>query len=182
MHNAGAAGACAAAWQGRFRAVAPRLAAMEAAGAIRKRITSSRRHRSGDDDERRAVDGRAREAVAALLDLVDDMKGNGRLEVVDMEGWSPGLAVLYSRTLEHAGCTVPGSKGQTCRHRGIGSHDWLHTALARDAGATVICTTDAAFADIAGSDDDEFGHIKIQPTSTGAVGPLYDLAQGQGGA
>lgn len=181
MHSAGAAGACAVAWQGRFRAAAPRLAVMEAVGAIRRRITPSRRHRSGDDDERRAVDERAREAVAALLDLVDGMKGNGRLEVVDMEGWSPDLAVLCSRTLEHAGCTVPGSKGQACRHRGIGSHDWLHIAFARDAGATVTCTTDAAFADTAGSDD-EFGRIKILLTSTGAVGPLHDLAQGRGGA
>ena len=178
---------------------------MEAAGAIRRRITPSRRHRSGDDDERRAVDERAREAVAAPLDLADGMKGNGRLEVVDMEGWSPDLAALCSRTLEHAGCTVPGSKGQacrhrgirshdwllsraerrrqaaSCRHRGIGSHDWPHIAFARDAGATVTCTTDAAFADTAGSDD-EFGHVKIQPTSTGAVGPLHDLAQGRGGA
>ena len=181
MHNAGAAGACAVARQGRFRAAASRLAAMEAAGAIRRRITSSHRYRSGDDDERRAVDERARGAAAALLGLVDDMKGHGRLEVVDMEGWSPDLAVLCGRMLEHAGYTVPGSKGQTCRHRGIGSYDWLHIAFARDAGVTVICTTDAAFADIAGNDD-EFGHIGIQLTSTGAVGPLYDLAWGQGGA
>ena len=137
--------------------------------------------RSGDDDERRAADERARGAAAALLDLVDDMKGHGRLEVVDMEGRPPDLAVLCGRMLEHAGYTVPGSKGQTCRHRGIGSYDWLHIAFARDAGVAVICTTDAAFADIAGSDD-EFGHIGIQPTSTGAVGPLYGLAWGQGGA
>ena len=181
MHNAGAAGACAVAWQGGFRVVTSRLAVMEAVGAIRRRITSSHRYRSGDDDERRAVDERARGAVAALLDLVDDMKGHGRLEVVDMEGWSPDLAVLCGRMLEHAGYAVPGSKGQTCRHRGIGSYDWLHIAFARDAGVTVICTTDAAFADIAGNDD-EFGHIGILLTSTGAVGPLYDLAWGQGGA
>ena len=35
----------------------------------------------------------------------------------------------------------------------------------------MICTTDAAFADIAGSDD-VFGHIMVQLTSGPLVGPL----------
>ena len=51
-----------------------------------------------------------------------------------------------------------------------------HFALALDAGAVAICTTDAAFADIAGNDG-VFGHIKIQLTGD----PLIDLLAGRGG-
>ena len=74
--------------------------------------------------------------------------------------------------LEHAGFAVPGSMGHICRYRGIGALDWLHIAFARDAGAAVICTADRALVDTA--NDDKFGHIQIQLTSVGAIGPLCD--------
>ena len=78
--------------------------------------------------------------------------------------------------LEHEGRTAPGVGGQRCRHVGVGPFDWAHFALALGARAEAICTTDAAFADIAGSDD-MFGHIKIQLTRD----PLIDLLAGHDG-
>ena len=176
MHCAGASGACAAAWQGRCRVITSLLAVMEAVGAIRKRVTVAQRCRSEGVGERGVVDSIVQEAVNTLLALVDRMKEQDRLRVVELDGWSPDLAGLYGKMLEHAGFTVPGHKGQICRHRGIGFPDWLHIAFARDARAAVICTTDKAFVDIAGSDD-EFDHIQVQLTGVGAVGPLYDLAR-----
>lgn len=63
--------------------------------------------------------------------------------------------------IEQVGRAVHTGKGKNYRYRGVGSYDWLNFLLARDSGATVICTTDAAFADIEGNDS-EFGHIRIQ--------------------
>ena len=60
-----------------------------------------------------------------------------------------------------------------CRHLGIDACDWPQIAFADAAGASAICTTDTAFADIVGNDA-EFGHLKVQLTS----GPLIDLLSG----
>lgn len=67
-------------------------------------------------------------------------------------------------------------RGRRCRHIGVGPFDMAHFALALGARAEAICTTDAAFADIAGSDG-VFGHIRIQLTGD----PLIDLLAGRGG-
>ena len=94
-----------------------------------------------------------------------------------MKGWFLDLPTVHNKMFEHPGYAVLYSKGNSCRHRGLGLLDWLHIILARDANAAVICTTDMAFADIAGNDD-EFGHIQTQLADGAAAGPLYDLARG----
>ena len=150
------------------------FAVMEAIGVIRTRTTEANRCRSGSDDERRAIDGIVRKAVASLLDHIDDLANQGLLSVMKLDEWSPDFAAMRGKMLEHPGFTVPGPAGHICRHRGIGPPDWLHIAIARDAGAAVICTTGKALADIAGSDD-EFGRNPIRLTGVGAIGPLYGL-------
>ena len=178
-HHVGATGACAAAWRSGYRVVTSMLAILEAVGAIRRRVTASHKRESGSEGERKEVDRAVRQAVTTLLNLAGSLEKQGRLAIVEMEGWSPDFAVLRTKMLEHAGHTVFHSKGNACRHRGLGLHDWLHIALARDADAAVICTADNAFADIVGKDD-EFGHILVQMTGTGATGPLYDTVRQRG--
>ena len=85
-----------------------------------------------------------------------------------------GQIRAYSKMIERPGRTVPGWK-DFCRHLGIDACDWPQIALAEAAGASAICTTDTAFADIVGNDA-ELGHIKVQPTS----GPLTGLPSGGG--
>ena len=178
-HHAGAAGACAAAWRSGHLVVTSMLAILEAVGAIRRRVTATHKRGLGSEGERKEVDRAVHQAVSALFKLTVNLKGQNRLAIVEMEGWSPDFAVLRTKMLEHAGHTVFHSKGNACRHRGLGLHDWLHIAFARDADAAVICTADNAFADIVGKDD-EFGHIQVQLTGTGATGPLYDMARQRG--
>ncbi len=72
---------------------------------------------------------------------------------------------------EHAGRAVYSKGGRFYRYRGVGPCDWLQFELAEYANASVICTTDAAFADIEGNDED-FGHIRIQMTNASLIGPL----------
>ena len=67
---------------------------------------------------------------------------------------------IEAKMWEHPGYAVPGARGQPCRHRGVGPHDWLHFEFAARAGASIICTTDAALADVAGNDA-VYGHIRI---------------------
>ena len=180
-HYAGVVAALAAARQNGWIAVTSWFAVMEAAGVVRKRITEGHRYRSGSGEEREAVDRIVRGAVDELLDLVDSMKTEERLRIVELDGWFPAPSRILSKMLEHAGFTVPGRAGQICRYRGIGLLDWLHIMFARAANATAICTTDKAFADIAGNDG-EFGPVQIQLTSVGAIGPLYGPAGPDGGA
>ena len=178
-HHVGAAGACAAAWRSGYRVVTSMLAILEAVGAIRRRVTASHRFRSGSEGKREEVDRAVRQAVTDLFRLAVRLKRQNRLAIVEMEGWSPDFAVIRTKMLEHAGHTVFHSKGNAYRHRGLGLHDWLHIAFARDVNAAVICTADNAFADIVGKDD-EFGHILVQMTGTGATGPLYDTVRQRG--
>lgn len=93
------------------------------------------------------------------------------LRIIVPKDWSPDLFLLCLKVFEHAGYVVPAGKGRSFRYRIVGSCDWFHFALAEYLGAAVICTTDAAFADIAGNDD-EFGHILVQMASGPLVGPL----------
>ena len=90
---------------------------------------------------------------------------------MDSERRSPDIEILYGKVLEHSGRVVPAPKGDECRHLGVGSCDRADFWLARSFGAAVICTTDGAFADIPGRDD-EFGGIVVQLASGPLAGPL----------
>ena len=169
-HHDDAVGACTAMEQGKCHMITSSLAVMEAVAAVRKRITMSHKRRSGSEDERADVDAHASRAAAGMLNLVSGMARQGFLRIVELDDRSPDLYLLHGKALARAGRAVYGGKSRFYRYRGVGSCDWLHFAFARDAGASVICTTDAAFADIEGSDD-EFGHIRIQLTGA----PLIDL-------
>ena len=181
MHHAGASSAMDAAWNNGWEVITSWLVVMEALGVVRRRVTEDHRYKSGSDEEREEVDRAVREATSAFLKHMRTMRRQKRLRIVELDGWFPAPSRILSKMLEHAGFTVPGRAGQICRYRGIGLLDWLHIIFARAAGATVICTTDKAFADIAGNDG-EFGHIQIQLTSVGAIGPLYGPAGPDGGA
>ena len=152
------------------------LALMEAVDVFRKRVTGSYKYLSGSDVERMSIDLNVRGSVTNMVDKVDDMKQQRQLKILDSRGPLSDLSFLCEKMLEHAGRTAPGVGGQRCRHVGVGPFDWAHFSLALDADAVAICTTDAAFADIAGNDD-MFGHIKIQLTRD----PLIDLLAGHDG-
>lgn len=145
--------------------ITSKLAIMEAIGVIRKRNAMSRKYMTGSDKEGEEADDDAQQAVAHMLEAVALAKAQGLIRIAELKGWSPDLDLLYTKMLMHAGSTRPGKKGRTGRHRGVGACDWFHFTIAKDAGATTICTTDAALADIAGNDDD-FGHIRILLTGS----------------
>ena len=174
-HYAGVVAALAAAQKNGWILITSRFAVMEAVGVIRRRITEDHRYRSGSDRERVEVDRGVRWAINDFLDLVDTMKIQRRLRVVEIEGWFPSASAVHAKMMEHAGYTVPGRAGRICRYRGIGLFDWVHIMFARAARADAICTTDKAFADVAGNDA-ELGHIMMQLTNVGPIGPLYDLS------
>ena len=167
LHHAGAIRTYTALREGGYRLVTSRLAVMESIGAVRKKITVLHRHRSGSEEERAGADAEAARAVEGMLGFISNLVKQGTLKIAEPVGWSPDFALLYGRVIEHAGYAVHSGRGRTYRYRGVGSCDWLHFLLARDLGASVICTADAAFADIEGNDG-EFGHIRIQM----AGGPL----------
>lgn len=169
---AGVVAALAAAQNNGWILITSRFAVMEAVGVIRRRITEDHRYRSGSDREREEVDKIVRGAINDFLDLVGSMKDQSILRVVEIEGRLPNPAAVHAKMMEHAGYTVPGRTGRICRYRGIGIFDWVHIMFARAARADAICTTDKAFADVAGNDA-EFGHIMMQLTNVGPIGPLY---------
>ena len=176
LHHEDAVRTCRAAVDlGRCRLVTSPLAVMEAVGSVRKKVTMSHRLRSGSEAERARADGDADRAVALMLNRVNGMTRRGRLEIVNPEGWSPDLVLLYGRVLVHAGRAVRTAGGRNYRYRGVGPCDWLHFALAVEVGASAICTTDEAFAGVEGNDK-EFGRIRIQM----ARSPLIDLLAGAG--
>ena len=176
-HHEGAVRTLYAMWRAGYRIVVSPLTLMETLAAIRKKITTSNRCRSGSEEERAGVEARAQNAVDDALELLDKKVKEEVLEIMEPENWSPDLLLLYAKVLEHAGYVLPAKKGRPFRYRGVGSCDWLQFALARHLGAAVIFTTDAAFADIEGGDD-EFGHIRIQMAS----GPLADGPPASGAA
>ena len=161
LHHTGAIRTYEALREGGYRLVTSRLAVMEAVGAVRKKITVLHRHRSGSEEERAGVDAEAARAVEDMLGFIGNLVKRGTLRIAEPSGWSPDFTLLYGRVIEHTGRAVHSGKGRTYRYRGVGSCDWLHFLLARYLGASVICTADAAFADIEGNDG-EFGHIRIQ--------------------
>ena len=159
-HYEGAARLDAFARQNKWRVITSPLAIMEAVDVVRKRAAMSHRYRSGSDKEMEAVDDYVRLDGADLLRVITEMIIQGSLDIVDLGVWSPNLAVLMAKMWEHPGHTAPGARGQTYRHRGIGPYDWLLLDFANRAKATIVCTTDAALAGIAGNDA-EFGHMRF---------------------
>ena len=157
------------------RPVTSLLAIMEMVNVVRRRTAASYKCRPGRGEDQEAADARVRRAVARALDLINTMTNDGILTIMKTAGWSPGLDFLLGKMLEHPGRIVSGMRSRTCRHRGVGPYDWFHYALALLAGASVICTTDAALADVAGSDA-QFGRIQVQLTSEPLIGPLSGSA------
>lgn len=118
------------------------------------------------------VEAHVDEAVSRLLAFIESMKDDDGLEIAEADNARFDLVMLNRKAIEHAGRVIaPASRGKRYRHRGVGARDWLHFWLAPCAGADMICATDAAFADIAGSDD-AFGHILVQLTAGPLAGPL----------
>ena len=153
----------------RCQGVTSLLAIMESIDVIRKRSTESYKYWSGSDKERKFIDMKASGSVTTLLNNVRAMERRRLLQIIKPRRRF-SLSLMYAKLLEHAGHTAPGIPGRRCRYSGVGPYDLEHFALALDAGAEAICTTDAAFAHIAGNDD-MFGRIKIQL----AGDPLIDL-------
>ena len=175
MHYDGAVRACNAAVRSGCRLVTSLLAIMEMVNVVRRRTAASYKCRPGRGEDQEAADARVRRAVERALELIDSMRKDGTLTIMETAGWSPDLDFLLGKMLEHPGRIVSGMRSRTCRHRGVGPYDWFHYALALLAGASVICTTDAALADVAGSDA-QFGRIQVQLTSGPLIGPLSGRA------
>ncbi len=172
MHHTGTVRVFDAAKRSDFRLITSPQAIAETIGVVRKRTAVSYRYRPGHGEDLRYVDGIVREAVANAVKLLDNLVRQGFLTVVHIPGWHLDQLRIYSKMIEHPGRTVTG-RGKFCRHLGIDACDWPQIAFADAAGASAICTTDTAFADIVGNDA-EFGHLKVQLTSA----PLIDLLSG----
>ena len=155
--------------RGGCQGVTSLLAIMEAVDVARKRSTESYKYRSGSGRERKFTDRRAGGSATALPSSVCAMERRRPLQIIKPRRRF-SLSPTCAKLLERAGRTAPCIPGRRCRYGGVGPHGLEHLALAPDAGAVAICTTDAAFAHTAGSDD-MFGHIKIQL----AGDPLADL-------
>ena len=175
MHYEGAVRVYDAAVRSGFQLITSRLAVMEMISVVRRRTTMPRKCRPGRSEDLSAADAHVRETVAQALDLISKMKQEGSLIVEETTGESCDFVLLHRKMLEHQGRTVSGERSRTCRHRGVGPNDWMLFALAREVGALVICTTDAALADIAGRDD-EFGSIQVQLTGAPLIGLLSGRA------
>ena len=175
MHYHGAVRVCGAAVRSGCQLVTSLLAIMEMLNVVRRRTAASCKCRPGRVEDQEAADARVRRAVARVLDLINTMRDDGILTIMKAAGWSPDLDFLLGKMLEHPGRIVSGMRSRTCRHRGVGPYDWFHYAPALLAGASVICTTDAALADVAGSDA-QFGGIQVQLTSGPLIGPLSGRA------
>ena len=160
MHHDGAVRVCDEAVRDGYRLAASPLAVMETIGVVRRRAATSHKCKPGRGEDLLAADADVRGAVALALAIISGMTKQGGLTIMGAAGWSPDFVLVQCKMLEHKGRTVSGRRSRTCRHRGVGPYEWFRCALAREAGASVICTTDAALADVAGNDG-EFGHIRV---------------------
>ena len=149
---------------------------LETIWAVRKEVITSHKRQSGSEEERASVEADADEAVARAIMIIDIMIYQGILEIVDADRVHPDYLVLCSKEMTHRGRAAYVAKSRTYRYLGIGPFDLIHYAFAEGANASVIITSDAAFADIEGSDD-MFGHIRVQLVG----GPLIDMLGGDGG-
>ena len=156
-----------------WRLVTTYAVILEVIDAVRRKVIASHRRQSGGEAEQAGVEASGEDAVARAIKIIEDMVKHGILKIVAVEGGSPDFSRLCDKALAHRGRAVYMASSKSYRHRGIGAFDLMHYAFARDAGASVIITSDAAFADIEGSDD-EFGHIRVQLTGK----PLIDLLGG----
>ena len=121
MHHEDAVRTCSAAVNlGRCRLVTSPLAAMEAVGSVRKKVTTSHKPRPGSEAERARADGDADGAAALVLDRMGYMDAQGLLKIVSPKGWSPGLALLHGRVLVHAGRAARTAGGRNYGYRGSG--------------------------------------------------------------
>ena len=171
-HHAGAVKVFSAARRSGCRLITSPQAIAETIGVVRKRTAASYKYRPGHSEDLRYADDRVHEATAGATRILYKLNEQGFLTIVYIPDWYFDQLRVYSKMVEHPGRTVPGWKS-FCRHLGINPCDWPQIAFAVDAGASAICTTDAAFADIVGNDA-EFGHLKVQLTSA----PLIDLLSG----
>lgn len=176
MHHLGAFRVFDAARKCGCEIVTSRLAIMEAVGVVRRRTVEAHKRRSESGSDLAGVEAHMREAVSRMFELVRSLENAGILKVVEIDDRTLDLALLQRKVVEHVGrIRVPAADGKRFRHIGIGACDWLHIWIAKCIDADVICTTDAAFVEIVGNDD-EFGHIQVQMTN----GPLIDLLGGGG--
>ena len=175
IHHDGAVRVCDAAVRSGFQLITSRLAVMEMINITSRRTAMLHKCRPGSREDLSATDAHVRKAVAYALNLLNIMEQQGDLSIIELEGWPADLAVLQSKLIECQGRIVPGVRNLACRHCGVGPHDLIQYTLAKAVGALVICTTDAALADIAGRDD-EFGRIHVQVTGRPLIGLLSGRA------
>ena len=171
VHHADAARVLDEAARGGWRLITTYAVILEVIDAVRRKVIASHRRQSGGEEERAGVEASAEDAVARTIRITKDMVNQGILEIVSTESKPLDYSSLCDKALAHRGRAVYAVSSKSYRHRGIGAFDLMHYAFARDAGASVIITSDAAFADIEGSDD-EFGHIRVQLTGEPLIGPL----------
>ena len=107
-----------------------------------------------------------------MFKVTDNMFRQGILKIMKQKRVPLDFADMCKNALDHKERAVDDG-GKMYRHRGIGSFDMIHYTFAEGANASVIITSDAALADIEGSDD-MFGHIRVQLTGE----PLIDLLGG----
>ena len=176
IHHADAVRVLDAAVRSGCRLITTYAVILELIWAVRKKVTMSHKRQSGSEEERASVEADADEAVARAIGIIDNMMEQGILEIVDADRVHPDYALLCSKEWMHRGHAVYMAKSRTYRYLGIGPFDLIHYAFAEGANASVIITSDAAFADIEGSDD-MFGHIRVQLVGE----PLIDLLGGDGG-
>ena len=136
---------------GDMRLVISSLALSEAADVIRKRTKAAHRCTDEGGREREYVDARATAAVDDLCNSINELKASKKADILlGSDKLRPNFARLYEKMLKYRGRTPQARKGDTYRHVGIGTIDWIHIELAYLAGARAICTTDKAMAQIAG--------------------------------
>ncbi len=176
IHHADAVRVLDAAVRSGCRRITTYAVILELIGAVRKKVITSHRRQSGSEEERAGVEASADAAVARAIKIIYNMVRRGVLKIVVAKGKSHDCFGLCGNALVHSGHAVYVADNRACRHRGIGSFDLIHYASAEGAGASVIITSDAAFADIEGGGG-EFGHIRVQLTG----GPLIDLLGGGDG-
>ena len=171
MHREGALRVLGAARPNRRTPPASQLAITEAVAAARRKTAEPHRRRSGSGEEMAGAGAHVHDAVSRLLAFIETLKNKGGPSVVETCDSPFDLVALSCKAVEHAGrAAAPAKSGKRRRHRGAGARDWPHLWPALFAGVGMICTTNAAFADIAGSDD-VFGRILVQLTSGPLVGP-----------
>ncbi len=79
---------------------------LEAIGAVRKKVTTSHKRRSGSEEERAAVDASADAAVYHMFKVADDMSKQGILKIMKQKRLPLDFAGMCDNALDHKGCAV----------------------------------------------------------------------------